>query len=127
MRVNNLRGKRGFIATAAAQGSNSPACVGSQKNRRGDREPTPNRARWNSSHSELGTETRKDLFAKRGRRSLIELRKAHRRAQSFHILKRVHAVRALFQMTFEFSGAHGIQFVIEIAVHNSAGAVTDHG
>jgi hypothetical protein len=30
-------------------------------------------------------------------------------------------------MEFKLRGAHGIQFVIEVAVYNCAGAVTVHG
>src|SRR5580698_1926145 len=127
MGVNNLRRKHGFIAAAAAHGSNSPACIDNQKKRRRDCEPPPDSAGWKSSQRAPGAETGKDLLAKRGRRSLIELRQAHGRAQSLQVLECVHTLRALFQMAFECCGACGIQFVIEVAVHNGPGAVTDHG
>src|ERR1700733_14760746 len=127
MCVNNLRGEHGVVAAVAAQGSNSPACIGNHKYRCSDREPTPNRARWNRSYGDLRIEAGKDLLAKRGRRSLIELRKAHGRVQRFQVLEGVHTVGALFQMAFEICSARCIQFVIEVAVYNYAGAVTDHG
>src|ERR1700723_51656 len=126
MRVNNLRGKHAFIAAATAHGSNSPACVGDQKKRRGDCEPTPNRVGWNGSHRALRSETGDELLAKQRRRSLIELRKIHGRAQRFQVLEYEHTVGAVFQMALEFSGAHGIQFAVKIAVNYGASAVTDH-
>src|ERR1700722_721334 len=127
MGVNNLSGEHSVIVATVAQGSNSPADISSQKNCRGDCEPTPDGARWKDSHRARRSETGKDLLAKRGWRSLIELRKAYGRVQRFQILECVHTLGTLFQMEFEFRGARGIQFVIEVAVYNCAGAVTDHG
>src|SRR6202041_256491 len=127
VRVNNPRGKHAVIAATAAQGSNSPASIGSQKNRRCECEPTPDGARWEGSYGDLRTETGKDPFAKCAWRSLIELRQAHGRVQRLQVLECVYTLGAVFQMEFEFRGARGIQFVVEVAMHNSAGAVTDHG
>src|SRR5580692_12100886 len=127
MGVNNLGGEHSVIVAAVTQGSNSPAGIGRQKNCRGDCEPTPDGARWKGSHRKRRTETGEDLRAKRGRRSLVELREAYGRVQRFQILERVCTLGTLFQMEFEFRGTHGIQFVIEVAVYNCAGAVTDHG
>src|SRR5580698_8025617 len=85
MGVNNLGREHSVIVAAVTQGGNSPAGIGRQKNCRGDCEPTPDGARWKGSHRKRRTETGEDLRAKRGRRSLVELREAYGRVQRFQI------------------------------------------
>src|ERR1700723_2791632 len=109
MGVNNLVGEHSGIFAAVAHGRTPPSSIVTPKNCRGDCQPTPDGARWKDSNRERRTETGKDLLAKRGRRSLIELREAYGRVQRFQILECFYTLGTLFPMEFEFRGARGIQ------------------
>jgi hypothetical protein len=127
MSVDNLGGKYCFIVVATVNGDDLPAWVGKQKKGSGDREPAPWRPSRDDPDKVRRTEVSENSLAKRGRHFLKELRKVHRRAQRFQGLERINALGASFEMTFEFGGTDGIEFVIEVAMKNGISPVTTHG
>src|SRR5580704_12367033 len=125
--VNDLGGGDGFGASGAGVRQGEPCYARQQKDCRGSSKPAPGTDRRGAGVCDGDFDFSANLFAQFRRSGFIKLSTLKRRTHGLRGPKSRRTLAAAFEMAFEFGGAHGVEFAVEVSVQERPGKITAHG